>query len=73
MLKFLLILGLVTYVVYKIGSWFFRAGAASQQFRNHQQGGSFNRNMNANSPGQKSTKKGPDFKGGEYIDYEEVK
>lgn len=64
MFKFLLILGLILYVIYKIGSLFFRAGAASQQFRNQQR-----QNMNAN-PNQKAKTK---FKGGEYIDYEEIK
>jgi hypothetical protein len=70
MYKFLIIVGLVVYVLYKIGSWFFRAGAASQQMKNQQPGGTFNRNMNS-QPQQK--KKGTDFKGGEYIDYEEIK
>ncbi|MBT1704408.1 DUF4834 family protein [Chryseosolibacter indicus] len=65
MLKFLLILGLVLYSIYKIGNLFFRAGAASQQFRNQQRPDSSNLN------GQKSKKSS--FKGGEYVDYEEVK
>jgi uncharacterized protein HemY len=64
MFKFLLVIGLVLYVIYKIGTLFFRAGAASQQFRNqHQQ----------RNPQNAQTKKNSDFKGGEYIDYEEVK
>jgi hypothetical protein len=62
MLKFLLILGLILYSVYKIGSLFFRAGAASQQFRGP-------RNP---EPQVKQDKKRA-FKGGEYVDYEEVK
>ena len=64
MLKLLIIIGLILYVLYKIGSFFFRAGAASQQFRN-QQGPA---PQNKSSKGQKAT-----YKGGEYIDYEEVK
>jgi hypothetical protein len=65
MLKFLLILGIIVYLIYKIGSFFFRAGAASQQFRNFQQ---------QQPPGNGSAKtKKTKFKGGEYIDYEEVK
>jgi hypothetical protein len=68
MFKFLLIIGLVLYVIYKIGTLFFRAGAASQQFRSNQQQ---NKNFNGN-PGQQQ-KKGPAVKGGEYIDYEEIK
>jgi hypothetical protein len=64
MFKFLLILGLILYIVYKIGSLFFRAGAASQQQRRNFDG-------NAERPSPK-TKKGK-FKGGDYIDYEEIK
>jgi hypothetical protein len=70
MLKFLLILGLAVYIVYKVGSFFFRAGAASQQFRNQHQGRS---SVNSNDQSQKGKKKGPTLKGGEYIDYEDVK
>ncbi|HEY0656123.1 MAG TPA: hypothetical protein VGD65_23475 [Chryseosolibacter sp.] len=65
MFKFLLIIGLVLYVIYKIGTLFFRAGAASQQFRNNQQQANFNQ-----PPHQKQK---PKNKAGEYIDYEEVK
>jgi hypothetical protein len=73
MFKFLLIIGLVLYVVYKVGSLFFRAGAASQQFRNQRQQP---RNFDANQNGaanQNAKAKGSNVKGGEYIDYEEVK
>ena len=66
MFRFLLILGLILYAVYKIGSLFFRAGAASQQFRNNQQRANFD-SSNAQQ------KKKPANKAGEYIDYEEVK
>lgn len=69
MFKFLLILGLILYIIYKIGSMFFRAGAASQQFRNQQR-----RNFDANGDAAaQKRKKGSNFKGGEYIDYEEIK
>lgn len=67
MFKFLLILGLVLYVIYKLGSLFFRAGAASQQFRNNRQG-----NFNADQA-QPQGKQRAKNKAGEYIDYEEVK
>jgi len=60
MFKFLIILCVILYILYKIGSMFFRAGAASQ---NHQR----------NQEDTKKQKKGGKFKGGEYIDYEEVK
>ncbi|HYG04364.1 MAG TPA: hypothetical protein VD927_18080 [Chryseosolibacter sp.] len=65
MVKILIITGLILYVLYKIGSFFFRAGAASQQFRNQGNPSHF----------KKSDKnaKGPTIKGGEYIDYEEIK
>lgn len=71
MFKFLLILGLVVYIVYKVGSLFFRAGAASQQFRNPQQRRNFDGPVDPAAA--KNKKKGTDFKGGEYIDYEEIK
>jgi hypothetical protein len=67
MLKFLLIVGLVLYCIYKIGTLFFRAGAASQQFRprNPNDANHFDQH-------QKKEKKST-FKGGDYIDYEEIK
>lgn len=68
MFKFLLIFGLILYCIYKIGTLFFRAGAASQQFRNSHQSFKNNSNANPKNGAKKST-----FKGGEYIDYEEVK
>jgi hypothetical protein len=70
MYKFLIILGLIVYVIYKLGSLFFRAGAASQQFRNPQQR---NFDGHVDQSAQKAKKKGNDFKGGEYVDYEEIK
>lgn len=70
MFKFLLIVALVFYAIYKIGTLFFKAGAASQQFRNQQPPRNFNGNA---APNPKQKPKGTDFKGGEYIDYEEVK
>jgi hypothetical protein len=66
MFKFLLILGITAYILYKVGSFLFKIGAASQQFRNNQPPG----NINGNDS-QKGKKK-PNITG-EYIDYEEVK
>ena len=68
MLKGIIILTLAFYVFYKITSFFFRAGAASQQINKQQSNKNF-RN------GDKGDKKKPDgnIKGGEYVDYEEVK
>ena len=67
MLKLLLILGITVYVLYKVGSFLFRIGAASQQFRNNQASG----NIHGNNAEPKSKKK-PNVSG-EYIDYEEIK
>jgi hypothetical protein len=66
MLRFLIIFGLFLYVVYKVGSLFFRAGAASQALRDQER-----QNFNANNPSK--GKKRRTNKAGEYIDYEEVK
>ena len=63
--KFLIITCLVVYLVYKVGGLFFKAGAASQQFRNQQQKKSFD---DSNQKDRKSNSKP-----GEYIDYEEIK
>jgi hypothetical protein len=66
MLKGIIILTLAFYVFYKITSFFFRAGAASQQFRRQQPNKQFD--------GDKKTKPtGGNVKGGDYVDYEEVK
>ena len=67
MLKFLLIVAVITYVLYKLGSFLFKVGAASQQFRNNQAPG----NINGNDRRAKTGKK-PKISG-DYIDYEEVK
>ena len=67
MIKILLILGITAYILYKVGSFLFKVGAASQQFRENQAPG----NIHGNAPGEKSKKK-PKITG-EYIDYEEVK
>ena len=66
MLKFLIITSLVLYLVYKLGSLFFKAGAASQHLRNEQK-----RSFQGNNQAEKKAK--GTAKPGEYIDYEEVK
>lgn len=66
MVKLLLIIGITVYVLYKVGSFLFKIGAASEQLRNNQSA-----NMGGNAPGQKAKKK-PNIPG-EYVDYEEVK
>ncbi len=66
MFKFLLVCAIIGYIFYKVGGIFFRAGAASQQARRPQDTAS---NVHANPVKEK---KGG-IKGGEYVDYEEVK
>jgi hypothetical protein len=67
MFKFLLILGIIAYLIFKIGGFFFKAGAASQQFRQPDR-----RPQNSVNTDPKEKKNG-NIKGGEYVDYEEVK
>jgi hypothetical protein len=64
-MKYLIILALLGYVFYKIGSFLFRAGAASQHMRNFQE-----QQRKQNTPPAAAKTKA---KGGEYVDYEEVK
>lgn len=61
MFKLLLILGITAYVLYKVGSFIFKMGAASQHLRNSQ-----------SAPDNRKSKGKPNAQG-EYIDYEEVK
>jgi hypothetical protein len=68
--KFLIILAIIVYLIYKIGGMFFQAGAASQQNRHSYRPP--NSNLNVDKDAVKN-KKDPKYKGGEYIDYEEVK
>lgn len=70
MLKFLLILFLIVWILSKLGGFFFRAGAASQnrQYQSRKPEGT----MNTDGPPPKQKRNG-NIKGGEYIDYEEVK
>jgi len=63
-MKYLIILGLLIYVIYKVGAFFFRAGAASQELKNFKQ-----RDQNAKATKAQKSK----IKGGDYVDYEEVK
>jgi hypothetical protein len=72
MLKFLLIVAIILWLLYKIGSFFFRAGAASQHFRNYQGQEKKDSSARQDHNSSKNGKSGK-FNGGEYIDYEEVK
>lgn len=66
MLKFIIITSLILYLIYKVGTLFFKAGAASQQLRDQQK-----RSFEGNDQDSKNRK--GNSKPGEYIDYEEVK
>ena len=68
MLRLLLIFSLIFYVLYKFG--FFRA--FTQETRSQQNRRPPNSNVNVDSAPQKE-KKRSGFKGGDYVDYEEVK
>lgn len=70
MLKFLLIIAISIYVLSKFGRFIFGMGISSSQNKYYQKppGG----NVNVGGPSPKSKNK-TDIKGGEYIDYEEVK
>jgi len=68
MLKFLVIVALSLYILSKIGGFFFRMGAASQN-RNTQSRKQGNIHVDVN---QKKNKRGA-VKGGDYVDYEEIK
>jgi hypothetical protein len=68
MLKLLIILALSAYVLSKIGGFLFRVGAASQN-RNDQQRKEGNVHVD---PNPKKDKRG-NIKGGDYVDFEEVK
>ncbi|MFT4736342.1 MAG: hypothetical protein ACI8QD_000052 [Cyclobacteriaceae bacterium] len=84
MLKFLLILGLIIYLMYKVGSFLFRLfilGASGQQSQRQQQGYQKGTKRRASKegvvidfmPGDKQKQADKEFRGGEYVDYEELK
>ncbi len=70
MLKFLLIIAISIYVLSKFSRLFFGLGTPSSQRRTYQRPS--DGNVNVNSASHKSRNKS-DIKGGEYVDYEEVK
>ncbi len=69
-MRFFIILGLVAYVLYKVGGLFFKAGAASQSRYQQRRPQDVNNNPDA---APKKDKRNGSVKGGDYIDYEEVK
>jgi hypothetical protein len=70
-MRILIILALVGYVLYKVGGLFFQAGAASQQARFKQRRPQDAANTMDSAPDK--PKRAGHVKGGEYVDYEEVK
>lgn len=85
MIKFLLITFLVCYILFKVGGYLFKlfflnmAKKHQQAFNNSQQQRGYQStrkgNINIVIPKDKNgtAKKSREFKGGEYVDYEEVK
>lgn len=70
MLKFLLILALSLYILSKVGGFLFRAGASSQHYQSQRQRP--DGKIHVDTPPRKD-KKGSSIKGGDYVDFEEVK
>ncbi|HNP94868.1 MAG TPA: hypothetical protein PKJ63_04545 [Cyclobacteriaceae bacterium] len=68
MLKLLLIIAITVYVLSKVGRFFFRMGMTSSQNRQSYKPRGGNVNVDDRPSKQKTH-----VKGGEYIDYEEVK
>jgi len=62
MWRLLLIFGIIGYILYKVGNFFFKIGAASQQMKDRER---------VNRPDESAKKS--KIKGGEYVDYEDVK
>lgn len=86
MIKFLLIAGLLFYLIYRVGGFLFRMlfiGAQQQQQQRTQYNqGDYQQsrsrkapdsNLNIDHIPHKDEKNPKDFKGGEYVDFEEVK
>ena len=69
MLKLLIILALITYVLSKVGGFFFRVGAASQNRNQHHR----RPDSTGNAGGSVKKERRGNIKGGDYVDYEEVK
>lgn len=80
MLKFLLILFLIGYLFFKIGGFLFRLflgrtakAAQERQYKQNNKGRTTKDGINIDHiPNQKGKRTGGNFKGGEYVDYEEL-
>lgn len=82
MLKFLLILIIIFYLIYRVGGFLFRMlFLSAQQQRQHYQGQAQQQaqrraadsNLNIDYVPGEPKKDKKDFRGGDYVDYEEVK
>lgn len=72
LLKFILFAVVIIYLLRKVGGVLYRimGGAPPQQYQQPRPKG----DINVETPPKESKKKfGDDFKGGEYVDYEEIK
>ncbi|MBS1682358.1 MAG: hypothetical protein JST48_11650 [Bacteroidetes bacterium] len=67
MIKLLLILAITFYILSKVGGFFFRVGAASQNRNTRRPDGKIRV-----EPDSKKNSRGK-IKGGDYVDFEEVK
>lgn len=80
MFKFLLILFLIGYLFFKIGGFLFRLflgrtakAAQERQYKQNNKGRTTKDGINIDHvPNQKGKRTGGNFKGGEYVDYEEL-
>jgi hypothetical protein len=80
MFKFLFILFLVGYLIFKIGGFLFRLflgrtykAAQERQYKQNNNGRTTKDGINIDHvPNQKGKRTGGNFKGGEYVDYEEL-
>jgi hypothetical protein len=80
MFKFLLILFLIGYLFFKIGGFLFRLflgrtakATQERQYKQNNKGRTTKEGLNIDHvPNQKGKRTGGNFKGGEYVDYEEL-
>ncbi len=77
MFKFLLFVFIISYVVYKVGGFFFKiltlGGTAQRSQRNQPPKRPPGTDLNVDYAPDKKKRNKEDFKGGEYVDFEEVK
>ncbi|MAJ50420.1 MAG: DUF4834 domain-containing protein [Flammeovirgaceae bacterium] len=76
MIKFLLILSFIAYLTYKLGGFLFKilfVGATQSKRASNTRGGRKYSVPDSNVSIEHMPKKSEGFKGGDYIDYEEVK